>query len=169
MSFAVHGIDENGKAVVVRPKVAREHLLPLVAQLPPCLICMEACSEQSKGPASDFVPVCAAAARGRPERAMRIFEFRLLSKHGAIPLCAVEVGWMNWEFEASVFEHVDAQMILMGGSCEFASRPIQPTGRGLPEGRHSGVAFSLVTFLLAKQEKVTCCRATPGQSTFDTW
>ena len=42
--FAVHGVDENGKAARVKPKVAREHLLPLVAQLPPCLIGMEACS-----------------------------------------------------------------------------------------------------------------------------
>jgi transposase len=42
--FAVHGVDENGKAVLVKPKVAREHLLVLVAQLPPCLIGMEACS-----------------------------------------------------------------------------------------------------------------------------
>lgn len=42
--FAVHGVDENGKAVLVKPKVAREHLLGLVAQLPPCLIGMEACS-----------------------------------------------------------------------------------------------------------------------------
>jgi hypothetical protein len=66
------------------------------------------------------------------------------------------------DVEASLFEQVDAQMILLGGSCEFASRPIQPAGRGLPrKGRRSGVAFSLVTFLLAKQEKVTCCRATP--------
>ena len=42
--FAVHGVDDNGKAVLVKPKVSREHLLPLVAQLPPCVIGMEACS-----------------------------------------------------------------------------------------------------------------------------
>ena len=42
--FAVHGVDENGKAVLVKPKVPREQLLPLIAQLPPCLIGMEACS-----------------------------------------------------------------------------------------------------------------------------
>ena len=42
--FAVHGIDDNGKAVLVKPKVAREQLLPLVAQLPACVIGMEACS-----------------------------------------------------------------------------------------------------------------------------
>ena len=40
--FAVHGVDDNGKAVWVKPKVAREHLLPLIAQLPCCVIGMEA-------------------------------------------------------------------------------------------------------------------------------
>jgi len=33
---------------------------------------------------------------------------------------------------------------------------------GTPQGRQTGVAFSLVTFFLAKQKKVTSCRATPG-------
>jgi transposase len=42
--FAVHGVDDNGKAVLVKPKVARDKLLELVANLPPCLIGMEACS-----------------------------------------------------------------------------------------------------------------------------
>jgi len=42
--FAVHGVDDNGKAVLVKPKVTRDKLLELVAQLPPCLIGMEACS-----------------------------------------------------------------------------------------------------------------------------
>lgn len=42
--FAVHGVDETGKAVLVKPKVARDRLLELVVQLPPCLIGMEACS-----------------------------------------------------------------------------------------------------------------------------
>ena len=42
--FAVHGVDDNGKAALVKPKVLREQLLPLIAQLPPCLIGMEACS-----------------------------------------------------------------------------------------------------------------------------
>ena len=42
--FAVHGVDANGKAVVVKPKVTREQLLPLIVPLPPCLIGMEACS-----------------------------------------------------------------------------------------------------------------------------
>jgi transposase len=42
--FAVHGVDDNGKATLVKPKVPRDKLLELVAQLPPCLIGMEACS-----------------------------------------------------------------------------------------------------------------------------
>ena len=42
--FAVHGVDENGRAALVKPKVSREQLLPLIAQLPPCLIGMEVCS-----------------------------------------------------------------------------------------------------------------------------
>ena len=42
--FAVHGVDDSGKAVLVKPKVARDKLLELVANLPPCLIGMEACS-----------------------------------------------------------------------------------------------------------------------------
>ena len=42
--FAIHGVDEAGKAMLVKPKVARDQLVPLIAQLPPCLIGMEACS-----------------------------------------------------------------------------------------------------------------------------
>ena len=42
--FAVHGVDDNCKPVLVRPKVARVELLSLIAQIPPCLIGMEACS-----------------------------------------------------------------------------------------------------------------------------
>lgn len=42
--FAVHGVDDKGKAALVKPKVARDKLLELVAQLPPCVIGMEACS-----------------------------------------------------------------------------------------------------------------------------
>ncbi len=40
--FAVHGVDENGKAALVKPKVSRERLPLLIVQLPPCLIGMEA-------------------------------------------------------------------------------------------------------------------------------
>lgn len=42
--FAIHGVDEAGKAVLVKPRVARDQLVALIAQLPPCLIGMEACS-----------------------------------------------------------------------------------------------------------------------------
>lgn len=42
--FAVHGVDESGKAVLVRPEVPRAKLLELIANLPACLIGMQACS-----------------------------------------------------------------------------------------------------------------------------
>jgi len=42
--FAVHGVDEKGKAVLVKPKVQREKLAELIATLPVCTIAMEACS-----------------------------------------------------------------------------------------------------------------------------
>jgi len=42
--FAIHGVDEHGKAVLVRPSVQRARLHQLVAALPPCSIGMEACS-----------------------------------------------------------------------------------------------------------------------------
>jgi transposase len=42
--FAVHGVDENGKAALIKPKVSREQLPALIAQLPPCRIGIEACS-----------------------------------------------------------------------------------------------------------------------------
>ena len=42
--FAVHGVNEGGRAELVKPKVSRDQLLPLIANLPPCLIGMEACS-----------------------------------------------------------------------------------------------------------------------------
>ena len=32
--FAVHGVDTNGKAVLVKPRVSHEQLLPLIAQVP---------------------------------------------------------------------------------------------------------------------------------------
>jgi transposase len=40
--FAVHCIDQNGKAVLVKPKVSRAALSELIAGLPPCVIGMEA-------------------------------------------------------------------------------------------------------------------------------
>jgi len=42
--FAAHGVDDSGKSVLVKPRVSREHLPGLIAQLPPCVIGMEACS-----------------------------------------------------------------------------------------------------------------------------
>jgi hypothetical protein len=42
--FAVHGVDEAGKATLVRPEVSRGKRLELIANLPPCLIGMETCS-----------------------------------------------------------------------------------------------------------------------------
>jgi transposase len=42
--FALHGVDQSGRAVLVKPKVRREQLLELVAALPPCTIGMEACT-----------------------------------------------------------------------------------------------------------------------------
>ena len=42
--LAVHGVDEGGKPALVRPEVTRAKLLELIANLPPCLIGMEACS-----------------------------------------------------------------------------------------------------------------------------
>jgi transposase len=42
--FAVHGVNAAGKAVLVRPAVRRDQLLALLAQLPPCLVGMEACT-----------------------------------------------------------------------------------------------------------------------------
>jgi transposase len=42
--FAVHGVNESGHAELVKPKVSRDQLLPLIANLPPCTIGMEACS-----------------------------------------------------------------------------------------------------------------------------
>jgi transposase len=42
--FAVHSVDETGKAVLVRPEVPRAKLMELIANVPPCFIGMEACS-----------------------------------------------------------------------------------------------------------------------------
>ena len=42
--FAVHGVDEHGKPVLVRPAVPRAKLHELTASLPPCTVAMEACS-----------------------------------------------------------------------------------------------------------------------------
>lgn len=42
--FAVHGVDHNGKTVLIKPRVSRVALPELIASLPPCVIGMEACS-----------------------------------------------------------------------------------------------------------------------------
>ncbi|MFC0691573.1 IS110 family transposase, partial [Paraburkholderia humisilvae] len=42
--FAIHGVDEAGKAMLIKPRVPRDQLVALIAQLPACLIGMEACS-----------------------------------------------------------------------------------------------------------------------------
>ena len=36
--FAVHGVNENGHAELVKSKGSRDQLLPLTANLPPCYI-----------------------------------------------------------------------------------------------------------------------------------
>jgi transposase len=41
--FSVHGVDSRGK-VLVRRTIGRGKLLSLIAQLPPCVIGLEACS-----------------------------------------------------------------------------------------------------------------------------
>ena len=45
--FAVHGVDETGKPVLVRPAVKLTALLELIAKLPPCLIGMNSQTSQN--------------------------------------------------------------------------------------------------------------------------
>jgi transposase len=61
--FAFHGVDQNGKAVLVKPKVRREQVLDIVASLPPCLIGMEAESRKSRGQALRLTPLPRPSAR----------------------------------------------------------------------------------------------------------
>lgn len=42
--FAVHGRNEEGRAVLLRPAVPRARILEPSASLPPCVVAMEACS-----------------------------------------------------------------------------------------------------------------------------
>lgn len=42
--FAVHGVDQNSRIILIKPKVSRGALPELIASLPPCVIGMEACS-----------------------------------------------------------------------------------------------------------------------------
>lgn len=50
--FAVHGVDEAGRAVPVKPAVPRDKLLAMMAQLPRCTIWMEARSGALEWPGS---------------------------------------------------------------------------------------------------------------------
>ncbi|CAD6562760.1 hypothetical protein LMG24235_08001 [Paraburkholderia sabiae] len=36
--FAVHGMNEAGKAMLVKPRVPRDQLAMLIAHLPPCVM-----------------------------------------------------------------------------------------------------------------------------------
>ena len=47
--FALHGVDERGKAALVRPSVARAKLMEAVAALPPCTIGMERARARTTG------------------------------------------------------------------------------------------------------------------------
>ena len=58
--FQVHGVDERGKAVL-RKQLRRDQVTAFFANLPPCLIGMEACGERSS--------LGAHAADARPHRA----------------------------------------------------------------------------------------------------
>lgn len=42
--FALHGVNAMGKTILERPHVRRDQLLELLAQLPACIVGMEACS-----------------------------------------------------------------------------------------------------------------------------
>ena len=46
--FRVHGVDGRGKTMVQR-QLRRRQLLPFMAQLPTCLVGMEACGELITG------------------------------------------------------------------------------------------------------------------------
>lgn len=46
--FVVHGVNENGRTELVKPKISRDQLLPLIANLPPCTISIEACTAPGK-------------------------------------------------------------------------------------------------------------------------
>ena len=48
--FALHGVNDAGQPVLVRPNVARSALVEVVAKLPSCLVGMEACSAERLAP-----------------------------------------------------------------------------------------------------------------------
>jgi len=47
--FAIHAVDESGKAILVRPQISGKELLGVIAAFPPCVIGIEACSEVHSG------------------------------------------------------------------------------------------------------------------------
>lgn len=47
--FPIDGVDDTGKAMLAKPRVPRGQLATLTAQLPACLIGMEACSGAHHG------------------------------------------------------------------------------------------------------------------------
>jgi transposase len=57
--FQLHGVDQQGQ-VVRRKRVTRTPLLPLLAQLPPCLVGLEACggSHTRRGPSPHWGTSC---------------------------------------------------------------------------------------------------------------
>ena len=52
--FAVHGVNENGRAELVKPKISRDQLLPLIANLPPCTIGWRACFGSTVTPSNSW-------------------------------------------------------------------------------------------------------------------
>jgi transposase len=47
--FQLHGVDAHGN-VVLHKRVSRKQLVPLLAQLPPCLVGLEAAAARTTGP-----------------------------------------------------------------------------------------------------------------------
>ena len=62
--FAVHRLNESGHTELVKPKVSRNQLLPLIANFPPCLIGWRACSGEHHRVAPGLI---------KPPRVQRIF------------------------------------------------------------------------------------------------
>jgi transposase len=50
--FQVHAVEAQGEIVVVR-KLTRSQLIPFFAELPPCVVAMEACIGASLGTGAD--------------------------------------------------------------------------------------------------------------------
>jgi len=92
---------------------------------------------------------------GEQQVAHPIFGFLLFA---LLPLCAASIRRKR---AVGLGEHCLSTWP-RSGSCELRSPARLRLIEGTPQGRQTGVAFFLVTFSLAKQEKVTSCRATPG-------